>query len=139
MLQTAYSQGHTAPSQAVGPAPDPLLSHLRWVALGCRAAARVDLFKACATLALDRDVARQAHAEVLMRSLPQALGRLPVFYRPGVADTSFDEDWLLRIVDRHRASDAGSVAFLLRSRVPDHARRNLGFLIAQISDAFVSV
>ena len=67
-----------------------VLNRLRWVARRCRSAARVDLFEACAILSTDRDVADTAHAEVLMKSLSQVLGKAPVFYRPGVGEVSFE-------------------------------------------------
>lgn len=113
-----------------------LLDELRQVALKCRSAARTDLFEACAVLSHAPNVARSAYAEALMKSLAQALGASPVLHRPGVQEVSFDEAWLLRAVQAARRGDRGSFLFLLRSRVPHAARRNLGFLILSVSERF---
>lgn len=113
-----------------------VLNRLRWVARRCRAAARVDLFEACAVLSIDRDVADTAHAEVLMKSLSQALGKAPVFYRPGEAEVSFDEAWLMRVITALREDDDASLVFLLRSRVHPSACRNLTYLIRSVSERF---
>ncbi|WP_300061538.1 hypothetical protein [uncultured Roseobacter sp.] len=113
-----------------------VLNELRRVALKCRSAARTDLFEACAVLSQTPNVARDAFAEVLMKSLAQALGTAPVLHRPGVAEVSFDEAWLLRTITAAQADDRGSFLFLMRSRVPHAARRNLGFLILSLSERF---
>ena len=112
------------------------LNRLRWVTRRCRASARLDLFHACAVLSTDRDVADTAHAEVLMKGLSQALGKMPVFFRPGVQDISFDEAWLLRIFDAMSRDDDPSLLFLLRSRVHPAACRNLSYLIRSVSERF---
>lgn len=110
-----------------------VLNHLRLVALGCRSAARQDLFKACALLAIEKDRARATHAEALVRALPEALGRAPRLMRPGVAEVSFDEAWLLRLVGAAATDDGASVEFLLRSRVCAPQRRNIGFLVHSLA------
>ena len=112
------------------------LNYLRLVALDCRSAARADLYHACAVLAHDKTVAQRAYAETLVKCLSQALGKKPVFYAPGVRTVSFDEAWLMRLVQSSAGADFDSFAFLIRSRVPHVARRNLAFLIHSISDSF---
>lgn len=113
-----------------------LLNHLRLMSLQCRTAARTDLFKACAVLSCAPGVARNAHAEVLMKCLSQTLGKVPVLYRPGVDEVSFDEAWLLRAATSAARGDWDSFRFLLTSRVPRHAQRQLGFLIIRVSERF---
>ncbi|GFE50400.1 hypothetical protein So717_21530 [Roseobacter cerasinus] len=115
------------------------MNELRHVALRCRAAARTDLFDACAVLSQTPNVARAAYAEVLMKSLAQALGASPVLHRPNVAEVSFDEAWLLRTIAAAQADDRSSFLFLIRSRVPHTARRNLGFLILSLSERFSQI
>jgi len=122
------------PMAEPGPVLRGFLDRLRWVALGCRAAARVDLFEACAVLSSDRHVADTAHAEVLVKGMSQAIGKPAVFYRPGVAEISFDEAWILRIVAAMDGGDDASLLFLLRSRVHPAACRNLGFLLRNARD-----
>ena len=125
----------TAPSTPprVDPRVWPLLNHLRVVALTCRASARTDLFEACAMLSSDKTIARAAYSETLMKCLAQATGKRPVMYRPGAGEVSFDEAWLARLAVASAESDGDSFEFLLRSRVPAWARRNLAFLIHRVA------
>ncbi|QFS84879.1 hypothetical protein FIU97_19495 (plasmid) [Roseivivax sp. THAF40] len=124
------------------PAPDdvfherPLLEHLRDVARTNRCKGYIDLFGACAALSDNREVARYAASEVLVRCLSQALGRRPVLFRVGEPETSFDEKWLMALARSLKVADAPSLAFLLNSRVPKHARRNLVFLLQNVTDSF---
>lgn len=114
-----------------------LLNHLRMIALSCRASARADLFEACAVLSTSTTVAKNAYAETLMKCLAQSLKQSPLLYRPGVEEVSFDESWLIRAVEAAGREDWGSFEFLVRSRVPFAARRNLGSLIVSISEQFL--
>lgn len=113
-----------------------LLNHLRMTALECRAAARADLFEACAVLSISAPVARNAYAETLVKCLSQALDKTPVIFRPGVEEVSFDEAWLLRAAETAARKDWNSFEFLVRSRVPLSTRRNLASLILSISEQF---
>ena len=115
---------------------DPLLDHLRHAARDVRCKSYVDLFGACAALSGNRDVAATAAAEVLMRCLAQALGRRPVLFRHGEAETSFDEKWLMSLAKALRSDDQISATFLLHSRVPVYARRNVVFLLKNVVDGF---
>ncbi|MEP5762274.1 MAG: hypothetical protein ABJ327_23760 [Litoreibacter sp.] len=119
-----------------GPEARNLLNHLRVAALGCRAAARADLFEACAVLSTSESVSQNAYAETLMKCLGQALEKTPITYRPGVEDISFDEAWLLQAAQSAGDGDWHSFEFLLRSRVPHRSRRNLASLIVSISEQF---
>lgn len=125
--------------QPMNAADHSLLEHLRVMALECRAASRADLFEACAILAVEKPKAREAHAKTLIRTLSQILGKAPRFHRPGVAELSFDEDWLLALSRAVRREDHDSIAFLLRSRVPHSARRSLLFLMSMVSENFRQV
>ncbi len=125
------------------PPADPIPTHwrgclnrLRMIALQCRSAAYTDLFKACALLSTKHDMARDAHARALLKCLRQAVSDQPVFYRPGVAEVSFDEAWLLRAIMAIASGDQDSFSFLIRSRVPKLHQRNIAFLIKGISERF---
>lgn len=107
------------------------LARLRLLALRCRASARADLHEACTALYAGRDATAEAHAEALVRTLPQVLSHIPRFHRPGVEEVSFDEAWLLRLFEAASAPDPDSFEFLMRSRVPPMARRSLGFLVSR--------
>ncbi|MEM7614180.1 MAG: hypothetical protein AAF245_03990 [Pseudomonadota bacterium] len=109
-----------------------LLDQLRQAHRICRCAAQTDLYEACAVLALDRQTAQAAALEGVMRCLPQALSHAPLIYLPGVEERSFDEAWLLRLISAARAQDHDSFTFLLHSRIPPLARRQLAYLIGMI-------
>ncbi|MGR3467797.1 MAG: hypothetical protein ACU0CI_07935 [Shimia sp.] len=116
-----------------------LLNSLRLVALRCRCMRQQNLFEACAMLSGETGTAKEAHAVVLLRCLPQAIDKQPVFFRPGVEELSFDEAWLLRLIEAARKNDETSFAFLLNSRVIPSARRNVTFLTARIAEQFSRV
>ncbi|MEM9708098.1 MAG: hypothetical protein AAF871_04845 [Pseudomonadota bacterium] len=138
-LAVAAEDPERAKSPEFGEAALPFLNRLRLKSLDCRAAARVDLFQACALLATDRETAWAAHAEALIKCLPEALGARPIFYRPGVRDISFDEAWLLRMATAASEDDDNSFEFLLRSRVAAPHRRNMGFLIKTVSEQITRI
>lgn len=112
------------------------LNTLRRVGRQCRSKARADLFEACAVLSCDPTTAATAYADTLMRCLSQALGTLPILHRPGEAEVSFDEAWLLQLGAAIARDDTSSIDFLLRSRVHPHARRHCGFLMKSLVDKF---
>lgn len=97
-----------------------------------RARARLDLFEACAMLATTPSRAAPAIAEALLRALEASLSRSLVLYRPGEAMLSFDERWLLGLLAAAQRDDLDSLAFLLRRRLPHHARRQIGWLAGQL-------
>ncbi|MEO0918805.1 MAG: hypothetical protein AAFY31_17810 [Pseudomonadota bacterium] len=112
------------------------LNHLRFVALGCRAKSRADLFKACALLTADKSQSARAHAEALVLCLNDALSKRAIFFRPGTTELSFDEAWLVKLATAIRRGDDASTQFLLRSRVSREHRRHVRFLVARISEQF---
>lgn len=134
-----YSEGQLAEKQGFSNLPETqkeLLNRFRIANLGCRAAARKDLFEACAVLSTSGQVAKNAYTETLMRCLSQALGKSPKLFGPNVEEISFDEAWLLRSVESAASKDWDSFEFLIGSRVPRSARRNLGSLLTGISEQF---
>ena len=128
-----------APDTYVSPSETSLLEHLRDVSRTNRCKGYIDLFGACASLSGNRDVALHAASEVLVRCLSQALGRRPVLYRVGESEMSFDEKWLMSLARSLKVGDESSAAFLLHSRVPKHARRNLAFLVRNVVDGFCRI
>lgn len=96
----------------------PLIAFLRLSALACRAAPRGSL-RACALL--DPDAGAEDYAMALARTLPEMTMRRPVIWRPGATGRSFDEDWLLSLLDALRRRDGASLRFLTRSRVRPEA------------------
>lgn len=104
------------------------LNKLRVLAASCRAQARLDLFRACDMLARDDHMAAEAYASALMRTLGQALGRRPAIRTPG-SPPSFDESWLMRLIERAHARDDDSLAFLILRRIPAAHRHSFLHLI----------
>ncbi|MEM7496477.1 MAG: hypothetical protein AAF371_00630 [Pseudomonadota bacterium] len=93
----------------------------------CAAAARLDrrLDSEAARLDAIRCADCPLHDEalpLLLKLLPAALGRRVVFHRPGARETTFDEDWLLRLMDTIRRGDENSATFALASRVEPRLR-----------------
>ena len=112
------------------------LNHLRFVSMGCRAMPRTDLFEACALLKVDRSASRDAHAQALMRCLPEAFGKPSRLFAPGTAELTFDEQWLMRLAMACAGGDEDSQRFLLTSRVAFENRRFVRFLVSQIAECF---
>jgi hypothetical protein len=120
----------------VEPAPQaipPGVAMLRVLAPACRVKARLDLFQACAMLAMDRDQAAQAYADALIRTLHHGLGHAPVLHRAGTEELSFDEKWLTALFDAQARGDDASFAFLIRRRLARTAARQIGFLVASLA------
>ncbi len=120
-------QGAPAPAPVPGGAAR--LETLRRFASEARAAARLDLDGACALAAPEGPDAARTYAAALFRTLGQALGRPPRLHAPGTAETSFDERWLARLLERIEAGDEPSTTFLLCARVAPSRRRPTAFLL----------
>lgn len=95
----------------------PLLNRLRFLAISCRAMARVDMFQACQLLSDDVDEVQDSFAQMFVRVVNQATKSKFIFLAPGSIETSFHEDWLLRCFERLIAQDTDSYKFLTNSRV----------------------
>ena len=105
------------------------LNRLRLSAMRCRARARVDVSEACDLLCVDEAQSELRFEEALLRSLHQGLGRKPRFYAVGAGEESFDERWLLQVLDAAERGDMASVEFLIRSRIDKIMQRSIRFLI----------
>lgn len=103
------------------------------VAMACRAKRKTSLFEACALLHVDRLGTFSAHAEALVRCLSEALDSRAIFYRPGTQNLSFDEAWLMQVINCEARSDEASISLLLGSRIAVENRRMFRFLTARIS------
>lgn len=110
-----------------------LLNHLRLIALKCRSAAREDLFEACRLLSSEETNSLDAHATALVKCLEEALGKRPKLLRPGLEKLTFDEAWLMRLLNSARIKDDPSFLFLLTSRVSAAQRHNLAFLLRAVA------
>ena len=130
MLATPFLE---APADRSGVSRDlaaffPLLNRLRFLAQGCRAHAKLDLAEACAAIHADRDRSLDAIATSMIRVISQAVDGHVIFLSPGAPQMTFDEEWLMRLLDRATHKDTVSVEFLLRRRVTSqnhHAFRGI--------------
>lgn len=106
---------------------------LRFFARTCRARPRIDAFEACRMLSLHPTSSAQALADALLRILGQAMGRAPVLHELRAASLSFDERWLVALISAAGRDDHDSLTFLTASRIPRHARRQIGWLARQLA------
>lgn len=107
-----------------------VLDEVREAAWRSQAQPRIELFEACAMLSRDRSRSQRAFRDALLRTLAEGLDRRPVFYRPQARDLSFDERWLMALIDAVERGDGDSLAFLTASRLRRHARRQVLFLVS---------
>ncbi len=61
--------------------------------------------------------------EIFIRSLPQAFGRQVIIHRPETVELSWDEKWLLSIIEAVSRADYDSVHFLIQTVVKRKHRR----------------
>ena len=100
-----------------------LLERARACAMEVRAYPRLDILKACQLISLDIDLLSSEMLEIFIRSLPAAFGRQVVIHNPGTKQLSWDEKWLLSIIEAVSRADYDSVHFLIRSAVKQKHRR----------------
>ncbi|MEL7176745.1 MAG: hypothetical protein AAGK28_09510 [Pseudomonadota bacterium] len=106
---------------------------LRQLMRKARSASRVDGYRICAAVGCGIAQQRETLSTTLVQVLGDAWGQAPVVYEPSAKTASFDEVWLLSVVDAQNAGNADSVAFLLTSRIPRHSHRMVLSLIAQLA------
>ncbi len=132
MPANALRRDVAAPTDLLTPEARAELAWLRIAGARCRVMRRSDFFEACAVLSLSGEQAALSYAQTLFRALPSLLASDVRLYMPGDTDISFDEAWLLQLIERERAGDADSVAFLIRRRLPRFAWRQVRFLVASL-------
>ncbi len=65
---------------------------------------------------------------VLLRALPDRLGKRLVFFEPGASDVSFDERWVLNLLDALRQRDTDRYQFAMLSRLTKADAAELHFI-----------
>ena len=84
-------------------------------------------------LRYERIYAKDGHPLLAFyRHLERALGRPLDLHRPGVAERSFDERWLLAVFDAASNADLAGYQFLLRSRMQAGDAARLHFALTQV-------
>ncbi|WP_179379356.1 hypothetical protein [Jannaschia marina] len=112
-------------------APPPAIALLRLAALDCRAAPRQALH-ACAVLA--HEAGPIEHCMMLARALQSASDRRFVLWEPGSEGLSFDEGWLMALLEARTRGDGDSERFLLARRVRPQAWPVLRLLLDGMCD-----
>lgn len=102
----------------------------------CRAAARTDLFEACALLSMDGEDAKRTFVATFVKCLSDAVHKQIRWFRPGTSEVTFDEAWVMRCLSCIETGDRSSLEFLLKSRIATSDRRYIGFLLGRIADQF---
>lgn len=68
---------------------------------------------------------------IMLERMPSMLGRKMVFHEPGAAELSFDESWVLNLLDAVRSGDEDRYRFALLSRMRRDRASALHFLVCQ--------
>ncbi|MEL6775511.1 MAG: hypothetical protein AAFS07_14060 [Pseudomonadota bacterium] len=105
-----------------------LLAMLRERAVMARVSPRVEPFHFCALIEANPAAAVEGFADAVMHVLPQAMGRPVLFRRPGPQGPSFDEIWVLGVLDACVRGDETSLRFALNARCSLALRRPLAFV-----------
>lgn len=137
---TAHATAFPAAPDACPQVPEhlwPVLNRLRFQAVLCRAQARLDFFTACALIDPAAQVPSDDRMRMLLRVMGQALPSEPIFFRPGETELSFDERWLIAVIDAYARDDRDSLEFLVRRRVDPAKRRLFALLVSGVSDSTV--
>ncbi|SFT11616.1 hypothetical protein SAMN04488040_3243 [Sulfitobacter marinus] len=137
MEQTAFER--PAPTFDMTSGQRAILNQLRLSAMTCRAAARTDLFEACALLTMDGEDAKRTFVETFIKCLPAAAQKQITWFAPGTAELSFDESWVMRCLFCIWDNETSNLSFLLKSRITPADRRYIGFLLGRISDQFSQI
>lgn len=74
----------------------------------------------------------RTHAMALVAGLIRGMAKRPEFHAQGTLEQSFDEHWVLRLVERASQNDGASVSFLLTRRIALPARETVARLLAAL-------
>jgi len=126
----------SSPEPVARPAPvdRALLARMRLVACACRAGARVDASCNCT----GSGAGTRPCLGALVAFAPQATGRHLTFYRPGEPEISFDESWVLALIEAAGRGDDDSLHFLTIRHVVPSSRARIVFLAHGVAEARVS-
>ncbi len=69
----------------------------------------------------------------LLHALPGAIGRRLTFHETGAAELSFDEAWLIGVIEAIRTGDADRYRFALLSRMRREPASRLHFLFCKVA------
>ncbi|MGF1501798.1 MAG: hypothetical protein ACFBSD_08260 [Paracoccaceae bacterium] len=69
-----------------------------------------------------------------LRAVAAGLGRPVKLHRPGATELSFDEAWIVRLIEAIRAADGDTVVFAIGSRIPAAGRRMVHRLAGSVAE-----
>lgn len=113
---------------------EPALDALRAVAARSRLDPRSDIEATCQLLRSDPEQAAEAYARALFRTVAHATGRPLRFHRPRVAAVTFDEAWVMRLLDSLRMGDLDSALFCIGSQIPRERQALVRFLAGRLAE-----
>ena len=108
-----------------------LLKKIRKCALDVRACPRLTVFRACQLISLGFHESNSNVLELLIRSMPDTFGRNLKFFNKGENEISWDERWLVTLIDCVSRADFDSVHFLINSVVQKEYRAEFKTLASE--------
>ena len=116
-----------------------ILNTLRFYALSCRASSRIDIFYVCKPSDLEAYVSLKEYYELLIRTYPDVIDTKPIWLRVGEARTTFDEQWLVRVITLAMQSQIDNLDMLIRGRVAREKRRFFHLILSNMVNIYKNI
>ena len=100
-----------------------LLERIRKCSSDVRCFPRLDVFNACQLISLDTDIIDSDAIKLFLRTMPQAIGRGLIIYQPYAKTITWDERWIISMIEAVTRADFDSVYFMINSVVQKKYRR----------------
>ena len=100
-----------------------IINTLRFHALSCRALSRINIFDVCKPSNLKPYVSLEEYYDLLIRTYPDIIDKKPIWLRVGEVNTTFDEQWLVRVMTLAMHGQIDNLDMLIRGRVAREKRR----------------
>lgn len=104
----------------------------------CRAKGRLELCEACASLKDNPNACIDAYVDALLRAISQGMGEPLVIHQTGAREQSFDERWLIALLEAASRGDNSSLGFMLRTRLSAALVPEVRWLLLQIHQSLSS-
>ena len=102
-----------------------LLDRLRTCKDKVRCYPKLEIFKACHLITLDKNILNCDILELFIRMLPEAIGRQIQIYKPQSNQVSWDEKWIISLIEAISRADYDSVYFLVTSNIKKKYRNEV--------------
>lgn len=116
-----------------------ILNALRFYALSCRASSRIDIFYECKPSELEAYVSLKEYYDLLIRTYPDIIDKKPIWLRVGETNTTFDEQWLVRVITLAMQSQIDNLDMLIRGRVAREKRRFFHLILSNMVNIYKNV